>query len=102
MTFTERDTILQNEDYIGRVRISFYDWLEYWSVTGTSSITDPDKREQTDLLIKMALDRPDNYVNKLAVLAISEPAVKDAVEVTDANVNTAVVNLLAHALPYLI
>ena len=102
MTYNERDNILKDPEFIGKVRIAFCDWMEYWAVSGTSSITDPTQREQTDLLITMALSNQDAYVNKLAVLAISEPSVKDAAEVTDTNVNTAVVNLLANALPYLI
>ena len=102
MTYNERDTILKDSEYVGKVRIAFCDWMEYWAVNGTASITDPDIRDRTDLLIKLALSNPEAYVNKLAILVISEPAVKDAVEVTDANVNTAVVNLLAHALEYLL
>ena len=27
MTFNERDNILKSEEYIGRIRIAFYDWL---------------------------------------------------------------------------
>ena len=102
MTLNDRDEILRNEEYTGRVRIAFCDWLEYWAVTGTAGIPDEQTREHTDLLIHLALSNPEAYVHKLAVLAISEPAVRDAVEVTDANVSAAVVNLLAHALPYLI
>lgn len=102
MTYNERNLILRNEDYIGKIRIALCDWVEYWAVLGTAGIEDPDLKELTDSFIKFHLSNPEVYVNKLAVLAISEPTVKDAVEVTDANVATAVTNLLAHALPYLI
>ena len=102
MTFIERDEILQSSDFIGRVRIAFCDWLEYWAVTGTASIEDEETREYTDQLIKVSLSNPEAYVNKLAVLVISEPAVKDAVEITDANVTTAVTIVLSHALPYVL
>ncbi len=102
MTFNERDEILKSEEFIGKVRIAFYDWVEYWAVTGTESITDEQIKEQTDTMIRLALSDPESYVERLAVLTISEPAVRDAAEVTDANVSAAVVNLLANALPYLI
>ena len=102
MTLNERNEILQSEEYIGKVRIAFCDWLEYWAVNGTGSIQDEQTREKTDLLIMLALSSQEAYVQKLAILAISEPVVKDAVEVTDANVSAAVTNLLTYALPYLI
>lgn len=102
MTYNERNEILKNSEYIGKVRIAFCDWLEYWSVNGTESIQDENLRSKTDLLITLALSNLEVYVNKLAVLAIAEPSVKDAVEVTDANVTTAITNLLANALQYLL
>lgn len=102
MTLNERNDILQSTEYIGKVRIAFCDWLEYWSVVGTSGIADETIRENTDMLIHLALSNPEAYVTKLAILAISEPAVRDAVEVTDANVSTAVTNLLTYALQYLL
>lgn len=102
MTFSERNNLLYSGDYIGRVRIAFCDWLEYWAVTETSSIQDEELREMTETMIKESLSNLETYVTKLAALAISEPAVKDAVEVTDENVSTAVINLLASALPFLI
>jgi len=102
MTLNERDNILKNSEYVGKVRIAFCDWLEYWSVNGTESIQDENLRSKTDLLITLALSNLETYVNKLAVLAIAEPSVKDAVEVTDANVTIAITNLLANALRYLL
>ena len=102
MTLNERNDILQSEEYVGKVRVAFCDWLEYWAVTGTESIEDAQVRENTNLLISLALSNPEAYVNKLAVLTIGEPAVKEAVEVTDANVAVAVSNILARALAYLL
>lgn len=102
MTLNERDEILQSDEFVGRVRIAFCDWLEYWAVAGTSGIADQTVRENTDLLIHLALSNTEAYVTKLAVLAISEPVVRDAVEVTDANVSAAVTNLMTYALPYLL
>ena len=102
MTFNERNVILKNEDYVGKVRIAFCDWLNYWVTTGVDSIEDEQIRNNTSLLITLALSNPEVYINKLAVLAISEQAVKEAVEITDINVSTAVTHLLATALPYLL
>ena len=102
MTLNERDEILRSSDFTGKVRIAFCDWLEYWVVNGTETIEDDKLREDTNLLITLALSNQEFYVNKLAVLAISEPSVRDAVEITDANVSAAVVNLLSYALNYLI
>lgn len=102
MTYNERDEILKNNEYVGKVRIALCDWLQYWATSGVDSIEDEQVRENTDLFIKLALSSTETYVMKLAILAISESAIKDAEEVTDANVNIAVTHLLATALPYLI
>ena len=102
MTFNERNTILKSEDYIGKVRIAFCDWLQYWATTGTDSIEDEQVKSNTSLLITLALSNPEVYVTKLANIVISEQAVKEAVEITDANVSTAVTHVLATALPYLL
>lgn len=101
MTYNERNLVLQSEDFIGKVRIAMCDWVEYWAVNGTASIEDPELKEKTDNFITLALSNPDAYVRKLATLAIAEPAVKEAVEVTDLNVKTAVDSVLSHALDYL-
>jgi len=102
MTYNERDTILKSTEFIGKVRIAENDWVNYWAVNGTGSIEDPDLRELTNNFLKLYLENPDAYVNKIATLAISESSVKDAVEVTDANVTTAVTHLMSSAINYLI
>lgn len=102
MTYNERDEILKDNEYVGKVRIALCDWLQYWATNGVNSIEDQQVKENTDLFIKLALSSTEAYVSKLAILAISESAIKEAIEVTDANVNTAVTHLLATALPYLI
>ena len=102
MNYTERNEILLSNEFVGKVRIAYADWLGYWASAGTASIEDPDLREKTDALIMMSLDRREVYVAKLATLVIAEDAVKTAVEVTDANVKIAVDNVLAHAIGYLI
>ena len=102
MTFNERNNILKSEEYIGRVRIAFYDWLQYWATVGTENIQDEQIRENTNIFIKMALSNPEAYVNKLAVLSISETAVKEAIEITDVNVQSAIDHLLATALEFLL
>lgn len=102
MTYNERDNILKSTDFIGKVRIAENDWVNYWAVNGTESIEDPDLRELTDSFLKMYLENPNAYVNKIATLAISEASVKDAVEVTDANVSTAVTHLMSTALEYIL
>ena len=101
MTYNERNIILNNENFIGKCRIALTDWVEYWAVNGTSAIEDQTLREQTDTFIRVCLENPDAYVWKIAHLVISEPSVKDAVEVTDANVAQAVTNIMSHALSYI-
>ena len=102
MNYTDRNDIYSDDKFVGQVRMALCDWVEYWAVTGTSSIDDPELRNLTDSFIRCAVSNIETYVSRLAVLVISEPAVKEAVEVTDANVNIAVTNLLARALPYLL
>lgn len=101
MTYNERNEILMDETFTAKVRIALCDWVNYWAVNGTSSITDPDLKKKTDDFILSALGNIEAYVNRIAVLIIAEPAVKDAVEVTDANVQTALTNIMSHALDYL-
>lgn len=101
MTYNERNEILQNSEYVGRVRIAFCDWLQYWATNGLNNIEDENQKELTGLLIKLSLQNPDIYVNKLANLAISEPSVKDAIEITDENISIAVTHILATALSFL-
>lgn len=102
MTYNERDAIYSSVEFIGKVRMAFADWIEYWAVSGTESIQDEDVREYTDSLIRNSLSNPEAYVKKLTTLVISEPNVKDAVEVTDANVSLAVTSILANAIKYLL
>ena len=101
MTYTDRNDLLKSDRFVGQVRIAFSDWLQYWAVNGTGSIEDPDLKQKTDMLIKMALNNPNAYVNKLATLAISEQSVKTASEVTDEDVQAAITDLLSNAIDYL-
>lgn len=102
MTFNERNLILKSEDYIGKVRIALCDWLNYWATMGTESIEDEQVRNNTNLFITLALSNPEAYITKLATLTISESSVKDAIEITDTNISTAVAHVLASALFYLL
>ena len=102
MTLNERNTILKSEDYIGKVRIALCDWLNYWATMGTESIEDEQVRNNTNLFITLALSNPEAYITKLVTLTISESSVKDAIEITDTNVSTAVAHVLASALSYLL
>ena len=102
MTLNERNTILKSEDYIGKVRIAFCDWLNYWATMGTDIIEDEEVRTNTNTFITFALSNPGIYITKLATLVISEQVIKEAVEITDVNVSTALAHVLATALPYLL
>ena len=102
MTYTERDILLGSEEYVGRCRIALSDWVNYWAVNGTASIEDAHLREMTDTFLRVYLDNPEAYTQKIIVLAIAQPTVKDAVEVTDIGVKTAVDQLMANALSYLL
>ena len=102
MTYTDRYEIMNSDEFIAQCAIALSDWVRYWAVNGTAEIEDETLREQTDTFISVYLENPKAYVNKIAVLAIAEPSVKDAVEVLDVNVKTAVDSILAHAISYLI
>ena len=102
MNYTERNEILQSNEFVGKVCIAYADWLGYWASAGTASIEDPDLREKTDALIMMSLDRRDVYVAKLATLVIADDAVKSATTVSDTDIKTAVDNVLAHAIHYIL
>lgn len=102
MTYNERNEILMDNTFIAKVRIALCDWVNYWAINGTSSITDPDLKAKTDEFILSALSNIEAYVKRIAVLIIAESAIKDAVEVTDVNVQTALTNVMSHALDYLL
>ena len=102
MTYIERNALLNSENFIGQCQIALCDWLNYWAVNGTSAIEDSDLRELTDGFIKLCISNPYAYARKISILAISESYIKDAVEVTDINVKTAVDHLLATSLFYLL
>lgn len=101
MTYIERNSILNNENFIAQCQIALCDWVNYWAVNGTQSIEDENLREQTDRFLKLFITNPYAYTRKIATLAISEAVIKNAEEITDANVTTAVTNLLAHTLDFL-
>ena len=101
MNYSERNEILRSEEFVGRCRVALCDWAAYWAVNGTGSIEDEELRHKTDQFLVFFLENPEAYVRKVAHLAISEPAVKDAVEITDANVKTAVDRILSSAIGYL-
>ena len=100
--YSDRNAILESDEFTAQVRIAVCDWCNYWAVNGTESIQDETLRELTDGFINVFLYDPERYTRKLTHLAISEPSVKDAVEVTDTNVSTAITNILSHALKYII
>ena len=100
--YIDRNELLLSDNYKAMVRIAICDWLNYWAVNGTSTISDETLRANTDGFIRNFLYNPDMFVQKLAYLAISEPSVKDAVEVSDQNVSTAINNLLTYSLGYIL
>lgn len=102
MTYIERNTILQDDTFIARVRIAFCDWLNYWASNGTASIEDQDLRDKTDMLVGSAISNTEAFVKKIAVLVIAESSVKEAAEITDANVSSAVTSVMSHAIDYLL
>ena len=102
MTYIERNTVYQSEEFVAQVRMALADWINYWATNGTGSIEDQNLREKTDMYIKFCTSNIDNYTRSLATLVIGEPNIVEAEEITDAVVNTAVTHVLATALDYLI
>lgn len=102
MTYIERNTVYQSEEFVAQVRMALADWINYWATNGTDSIEDPDLREKTDMYIKFCASNMENYTRSLATLVIGEQNVAEAEEITDAVVKTAVTHVLATALEYLI
>ncbi len=101
MTLNERNDIFLTDEFVGKVRMALCDWLGYWANAGTASIADETLRRKTDDFITGTIYNLDSAVKRVSVLVIAEPAVRDAAEVTDENVRTALTNVLAHALNYL-
>ena len=55
MNYTDRNDIYSDDKFVGQVRMALCDWVEYWAVTGTSSIDDPELRNLTDSFIRCAV-----------------------------------------------
>ena len=102
MTYEERNEVLMDEGFIAKVRVALCDWVNYWAINGTSTIDDPDLKQSTDLFIQSSLSNLETYVRRIAVLIISETVIKEAQSVTDANVQTALTNVMSHAIDYLL
>ena len=98
MTYNERNQVLMSEQFAGKVRIALCDWINYWAINGTESIEDADLRAKTDLFLGTAMSNIEAVVRKASVLIIAEAVVKEAVEVTDANVTAALTNVMSHAI----
>lgn len=102
MNYKERNDLYITEDFIGRVRMALCDWLNYWAINGTFEIEDETTKQLTDNFITAAIFNLESIVRRVAVLVIAESSVKNAIEVSDANIQIAVVNILSHSLNYLI
>lgn len=102
MNYNERNEIFLTEDFIGRVRIALCDWLNYWAINGTTSIENETLRELTNTFVTTAIFNLEAMVKRISVLVIAEPSVKNAVEITDTDIQTAITNILSHALNFLL
>ena len=100
MNFVERNEILMDDEFTAKVRIALCDWINYWAINGTASITDPDLKAMTDTFIQSALGNLEAYVKRIAILIISEGVVKEAQTVTDAIVQTALTTVMSNAISY--
>ena len=102
MTYIERNSTLNNENFIAQCQIALCDWVNYWAVNGTESIEDENLRNLTDMFIKFYIKSPYSYAKKVAILAISESVIEESQEITDLEVKQAVDHLLATALSYIL
>ena len=101
MTFEERNQILNSPSFLAKCRIALCDWMEYWAINGVQTIEDPDLRAKTSDMIHYGLDNLDECASKIAVLAISDASIIEAVEPTDTVVRAAVTSIMSNALEYL-
>ena len=102
MTLEERNTVLTSTSFIARIRVAFCDWIEYWAINGTSSIENENLRQQTERVVRSAIENLDIYTNKIAVLAISDANIVAANELTDELIRNAVTNIMSNALEYIL
>ena len=102
MTLDERNNLLNSTSFHSKVRIALCDWMNYWVTAGTDSIEDPDIRMNTEAFIRMIIESLDECTAKVVVLAISDSNIINLEnEPTDQNVKSAVDNIMAHCLTYL-
>lgn len=102
MTYIERNSILNNENFIGQCQIALCDWVNYWAVNGTESIEDENLKNLTNTFIKSYIKNPYAFARKIATLAISESIIQEAEEITDLKVKEAVDHLLATTLNFIL
>ena len=101
MTNQERFEYFESGKLQRAVEIELLDWAGYWTTAGLDEITDPLQKTQTEQMILLILRLLPEYIKQVSRLAISYPEIKDAVEPTEANVKSAVTNILTFKLSWL-
>ena len=101
MTNEQRFNYFESGKLQRAVEMELLDWVGYWTTMGLDSITDPLLKAQMEQMILLILRSMPEYIKQVSRLAISYPEIKDAVEPTEANVKSAVTNILTFKLSWL-
>lgn len=101
MTNQERFIYFESGILQRSVEMELLDWAGYWTSVGTSGITDPLLRLQTNTMILLILRNLPEYIKQVSRLAISYSEIKDAVEPTELNIHNVVTDILSFRLAWL-
>ena len=102
MNSKERYSIYVSQDFDEKVSVSVIDWAHYWAENGTSEIEDETLRNQTEAAVRKILEAPHIVVGRVKTLVIGDDTVKEAEEITDAIVKTAVDHAFTRAISYIV
>ena len=103
MTNHERFVYYESGALQESVEINLLDWAGYWTTAGTSGITDPLLKAQTEAAIMLILNDLATIVRSVSALAISDPAIQQAAPdgVTESMISSAVTAIMTNKLSWI-
>lgn len=82
------------------VAVDLLDWAGYWTTPGVPEITDPVQKAQTRWAVEEILTDLSHMIKAVSAIAITYPAIKDAVEPTEADIAAAVTDIMSFRLAW--
>lgn len=101
MTYTEREQVYNSSNVLPRVKVALCDWMNYWAVNGTDSIEDGTLKAKTEEFIRLGVEDPWKYAERISVIMMGSPTIKEASEITDLMIKTELDTVMSTAMDYI-